>query len=34
MKKKSRKVNGQEFEPAYQFWHEQEFWSDEYANLA
>lgn len=32
MKKKSRKVNGQEFEPAYQFWHEREFWSDEHVS--
>lgn len=32
MKKKSSKRNGQEFEPAYQFWHEGEFWSDEYVS--
>jgi uncharacterized protein YdaU (DUF1376 family) len=30
--KKSSKRNGQEFEPPYQFWHEREFWSDEYVS--
>jgi hypothetical protein len=27
-KKKSLKKNGQEFQPHYQFWHEEDFWSD------
>jgi hypothetical protein len=27
-KKKSLKKNGQEFQPKYQFWAEQDFWAD------
>jgi uncharacterized protein YdaU (DUF1376 family) len=27
--KNSRKHNGQEFQPRYQFWHENDFWADE-----
>jgi hypothetical protein len=27
-KKKSLKKNGQEFQPHYQFWHEEDFWAD------
>jgi uncharacterized protein YdaU (DUF1376 family) len=29
MARKSSKRNGQEYQPPYQFWHEQDFWSDE-----
>lgn len=28
----SAKVNGQEYEPPYQFWHEKEFWADEHVS--
>jgi len=29
MAKKSSKLNGQEYQPPYQFWHEPQFWADE-----
>jgi hypothetical protein len=29
MAKKSSKLNGQEYQPPYQFWHEPDFWADE-----
>ena len=29
MAKKSSKHNGQEYQPPYQFWHENDFWGDE-----
>jgi hypothetical protein len=29
MAKKSSRLNGQEYQPPYQFWHEPQFWADE-----
>jgi hypothetical protein len=29
MARKTSKLNGQEYQPPYQFWHEADFWSDE-----